>query len=133
MILFASVGGRKRRAAGQPMGAIARALCRAKTTFLQGVAAERTPHGRYSRLHAAGAYQLRRRREALLDREIDLRIFGRNRLVESWMPEQISGWLTGNEPRLRAGWPILARSTAAGGPRPATGFLKSSIAPAAWA
>jgi hypothetical protein len=58
---------------------------------------------RYSPLHAAGAYQLRRRREAILEREAALRLFVRDRLAEGWTPEQISGWLkSGNEPRLRA-------------------------------
>ena len=91
------------RAAGQSMGAIARALCRAKTTISRELQRNALPTGRYSPLHAAGAYQLRRRREALLERETDLRIFVRDRLAEGWTPEQISGWLkSGNEPRLRA-------------------------------
>ena len=47
------------------------------------------------------SYQLRRRREAILERETDLRIFACDRLAERWT--QISGWLkSGNEPRLRA-------------------------------
>jgi transposase, IS30 family len=46
---------------------------------------------------------LRRRREAILEREAALRGFVRDRLAEGWTPEQISGWLkAGNEPRLRA-------------------------------
>ncbi len=46
---------------------------------------------------------MRRRREAILERETDLRLFVRDRLAEGWTPEQISGWLkSGNEPRLRA-------------------------------
>jgi IS30 family transposase len=54
-------------------------------------------------LHAAGAYQLRRRREAILEREAALRRFVGDRLAEGWTPEQISGWLKcGNEPRLQA-------------------------------
>ena len=62
----------------------------------------RSPGG-YSPLHAAGAYQLRRRREAILEREAALRLFVGDRLAEGWTPEQISGWLkSGNEPRLRA-------------------------------
>ena len=57
------------RAAGRSIGAIARALGRAKATiFLQRNA---LPLGGYSPLHAAGAYQLRRRREAILERESD--------------------------------------------------------------
>ena len=55
------------------------------------------------RLHAAGAYQLRRRREALIERDRALRTFVADRLAEGWTPEQISGWLKGgNERRLRA-------------------------------
>src|SRR6516162_9512167 len=65
--------------------------------------ADALPSGGYSPLHAAGAYQLRRRREAILDREAALRLFVGDRLAEGWTPEQISGWLkSGNEPRLRA-------------------------------
>src|SRR5476651_125436 len=61
------------------------------------------PSGRYSPLHADGAYQLRRRREAILERDPNLGHFVRDRLAEGWTPEQISGWLkAGNEPRLRA-------------------------------
>jgi hypothetical protein len=61
------------------------------------------PSGRYSPLHAAGAYQLRRRRGALIERDRALRTFVVDRLAEGWTPEQISGWLKGgNEPRLRA-------------------------------
>jgi Helix-turn-helix domain len=47
-------------------GAIARALGRAKTTISRELQQNALP---YSPLHAAGAYQLRRRREAILERE----------------------------------------------------------------
>ena len=88
------------RAAGLSMGAIARALGRAKTTVSRELQRNALPAGGYSPLHAAGAYQLRRRREAILERDGDLRRFVRDRLAEGWMPEQISGWLkSGNEPR----------------------------------
>ena len=64
---------------------------------------KRPPSGRYSPLHAAGAYQLRRRREALIERDRALRTFVVDRLAEGWTPEGISGWLKGgNERRLRA-------------------------------
>jgi transposase, IS30 family len=90
------------RTAGQSMGPIARALCRAKTSISRELQRNALPSGGYSPLHAAGACQLRRRREAILERESDLRIFVRDRLAEGWTPEQISGWLkSGNEPRLR--------------------------------
>ena len=57
------------------------------------------PSGRYSPLHAAGAYQLRRRREALIERDRALRTFVVDRLAEGWTPEQISGWLKGGNER----------------------------------
>src|SRR4029077_4788636 len=91
------------RAAGRSMGAIARALGRAKATISREVQRNALPSGGYSPLHAAGAYQLRRRREAILEREAALRLFVGDRLPEGGTPEQISGWLkSGNEPRLRA-------------------------------
>ena len=91
------------RAAGRSMGAIARALSRAKATISRELQRNALPSGGYSPLHAAGAYQLRRRREAILEREAALRLFVGDRLAEGWTPEQISGWLkSGNEPRLRA-------------------------------
>jgi IS30 family transposase len=46
---------------------------------------------------------LRRRREALIERDRALRTFVVDRLAEGWTAEQISGWLKGgNQPRLRA-------------------------------
>src|SRR6516225_1229169 len=63
------------RAAGRSIGAIARALCRAKTTISRELQRNALPSGGYSPLHAAGAYQLRRRREAILEREVALRLF----------------------------------------------------------
>ena len=89
------------RAAGRSVGAIARALGRAKATISRELQRNALSSGGYSPLHAAGAYQLRRRREAILEREAALRGFVRDRLAEGWTPEQISGWLkAGNEPRL---------------------------------
>ena len=64
------------RAAGRSMGAIARALGRAKTTISRELQRNALPSGGYSPLHAAGAYQLRRRREAILEREAALRLLG---------------------------------------------------------
>ena len=91
------------RAAGRSMGAIARALARAKTTISRELQRNALPSGGYSPLNAAGAYQLRRRREAILEREAALRLFVGDRLAEAWTPEQISVWLkSGNELRLRA-------------------------------
>ena len=78
------------RAAGRSMGAIARALGRAKATISRELQRNALPSGGYSPLHAAGAYQLRRAREAILEREAALRLFVGDRLAEGWTPEQIS-------------------------------------------
>src|SRR5205807_5341335 len=51
------------RAAGRSICAIAGALQRAKSTVSRELRRNALPSGRYSPLHAAGAYQLRRRRE----------------------------------------------------------------------
>src|SRR5205807_9383315 len=70
---------------------------------LRELSRNKLPSGRYSPLHAAGAYQLRRRREALIEKDSALRTFVLDRLAEGWTPEQISGWLKGgNERCLRA-------------------------------
>src|SRR5262249_5523161 len=91
------------RAAGRSLGAISRELGRAKSTISRELRRNALPSGRYSPLYAGGAYQWRRRREAILERDPNLGRFVRDRLAEGWMPEQISGWLkAGNEPRLRA-------------------------------
>ena len=88
---------------GYSIGAIARALRRPKSTISRELSRNRLPSGRYSPLHAAGAYQLRRRREALIEKDRALRSFVLDRLAEGWTPEQIAGWLkAGNERRLRA-------------------------------
>ena len=88
---------------GHSIGAIARAIRRPKSTISRELSRNRLPSGRYSPLHAAGAYQLRRRREALIEKDRALRTFVLDRLAEGWTPEQIAGWLkAGNERRLRA-------------------------------
>ena len=61
---------------------------RSGETHLQGAERNALPSGGYSPLHAAGAYQLRRRREAILEREAALRLFVVDRLAEGWTPEQ---------------------------------------------
>ncbi len=53
---------------GHSIGAIARAIRRPKSTISRELSRNRLPSGRYSPLHAAGAYQLRRRREALIEK-----------------------------------------------------------------
>ena len=91
------------KALGHSIGAIAQAIGRPKSTIPRELSRNKLPSGRYSPLHAAGAYQLRRRREALIERDRALRTFVVDRLAEGWTPEQISGWLKGgNERRLRA-------------------------------
>ena len=91
------------KALGHSIGAIAQAIGRPKSTVWRELSRNRLPSGRYSPLHAAGAYQLRRRREARIERDRALRTFVVDRLAEGWTPEQISGWLKGgNEPGLRA-------------------------------
>src|ERR1700732_1579755 len=72
------------RAAGRSMGAIARALGRAKTTISRELQRNALPSGGYSSLHPAGAYQLRRGREAILEREAALRLF----VGGPWIPER---------------------------------------------
>ena len=78
---------------GHSIGAIARAIRRPKSTISRELSRNRLPSGRYSPLHAAGAYQLRRRREALIEKDRALRTFVLDRLAEGWTPEQIAGWL----------------------------------------
>src|SRR4030088_1610887 len=91
------------KALGQSIGVIAKSIHRPKSTVSRELSRNRLPSGRYSPLHAAGAYQLRRRREALIERDRALRTFVVDRLAEGWTPEKISGWLKeGNERRLRA-------------------------------
>ena len=63
------------RAAGRSMGAIARALGRAQAAISRELQQNALPLGGYSPLHAAGGYQLRRRREAILERKAALRLF----------------------------------------------------------
>ena len=54
------------KALGHSIGAIAQAIGRPKSTISRELSRNKLPSGRYSPLHAAGAYQLRRRREALI-------------------------------------------------------------------
>ena len=76
---------------GHSIGATARAIRRPKSTISRELSRNRLPSGRYSPLHAAGAYQLRRRREALIEKDRALRTFVLDRLAEGWTPEQIAG------------------------------------------
>src|SRR4051794_9667255 len=91
------------KAAGRSIGAIAKAVGRATSTVSRELRRNALPSGRYSPLHAAGADQRRRRREAVLERDRRLRDFVCDRLAEGWTPEPIAGWLkAGHERGLRA-------------------------------
>jgi len=57
------------KAVGHSIGAIAKAIGRPKSTVSRELSRNKLPSGRYSPLHAAGAYQLRRRREARIERD----------------------------------------------------------------
>ena len=98
------------RAAGRSICAIARALQRAKSTVSRELRRNGLSSGRYSPLHAAGAYQLRRRREAILEKDQKLRTFVCDRLAEGWTPEQISGWLKRETNAVCGRW-VARRST----------------------
>ena len=50
------------KALGHSIGAIAQAIVRPKSTISRELSRNKLPSGRYSPLHAAGAYQLCRRR-----------------------------------------------------------------------
>jgi hypothetical protein len=63
------------KAVGHSIGAIAKAIGRPKSTVSRELSRNKLPSGRYSPLHAAGAYQLRRRREARIERDRALRTF----------------------------------------------------------
>jgi transposase, IS30 family len=91
------------RLAGRSIGAISRALGRPKSTISRELSRNSLGSGRYSPVHAAGAYMQRRQREATLEKNAALRDYVRDRLAEGWSPEQISGWLRqGGERKLRA-------------------------------
>ena len=60
------------KALGHSIGTIAHAIGRSKSTISRELCRNRLPSGRYSPLHAAGAYQLRRRREARLQHAPDI-------------------------------------------------------------
>ena len=77
------------KAVGHSIGAIAKAIGRPKSTVSRELLRNRLPSGRYAPLHAAGAYQLRRRREALIERDRALRTFVVDRLAEAPPPVPI--------------------------------------------
>src|ERR1700719_1254675 len=100
-------------ALGHSIGAIAQAIGRPKSTVWRELCRNRLPSGRYSPLHAAGAYQLRRRHEARIERDRAFRTFVVDRLAEGWNPGQMSGWLKAG----RSGAPSRSAGSAA---RPAS-------------
>src|SRR6476661_7588760 len=117
------------KAAGRSIGAIAKAVGRAKSTVSRELRRNALPSGRYSPLHAAGAYQRRRQREAVLERDRRLRDFVGDRLAEGWTPEQIASPKDGHRSRSPAGSrPAMSAICAPWGSKPST---PSSIAPLA--
>ncbi len=91
------------RAAGHAKAAIAEALGRSRSTISRELRRNALDSGGYSAQVADGAYMVRRQRAALLERDHRLAGFVRDRLLEGWSPQQISGWLqSGAEPGLRA-------------------------------
>ena len=76
------------KAVGHSIGAIAKAIGRPKSTVSRELLRNRLPSGRYSPLHAAGAYQLRRRREALIEGDRALRTFVVDRLAKGGPPSK---------------------------------------------
>ena len=85
------------------MGAIARALGRAKTTISRELQRNALPSGGYSPLTPPEPINCAGGVKRSSNEKPPLRLFVGDRLGEGWTPEQISGWLkSGNEPRLRA-------------------------------
>src|ERR1700745_3189592 len=85
------------KAVGHSIGAIAKAIGRPKSTVSRELSRNKLPSGRYSPLHAAGAYQLRRRREARIERDRVLRTFVVDRLAGGGGPQQLLGGVKGGD------------------------------------
>ena len=91
------------RAAGHSMRAVAATVGKAPSSISRELKRNALDSGRYAAHVADGAYLLRRQRSALLERDKRLARFVRDRLMEGWSPQQISGWLqSGTELGLRA-------------------------------
>src|ERR1700747_712247 len=86
------------KAVGHSIGAIAKAIGATKSTVWRELSRNKLPSGRYSPLHAAGAYQLRRRREARIERDRVLRTFVVDRLAEGWSAELAFGHVRCSSP-----------------------------------
>src|SRR4030081_1496675 len=80
------------KALGQSIGVIAKSIRRPKSTVSRALSRHTLPRGPYPPCPVAGAYQLRRRREALIEKDRALRTFVLDPLGEGWTPEQIPGW-----------------------------------------
>src|SRR4051812_32823646 len=79
-------GGVSLRPIGVPLG-------RAPSTISRELRRNALPKGGYLPVHTEGCYRERRQRPAVLERDAKLGRFVRERLLEGWTPEQISGWL----------------------------------------
>ena len=89
------------RSAGLPLGRIADAVGKSKSTISRELRRNALYSGDYSAGVADGAYMERRQRPAMLEQDARLANFVRQRLSEAWSPQQISGWLqSGAEPGL---------------------------------
>ena len=97
------------KAVGHSIGAIAKAIGRPRSTVSRKLSRNKLPSGRYSPLHAAGAYQLRRRREARMKRS-SLRTFVVDRLAEGWTPSKFQAGSRA-ETNLACGPWVARRST----------------------
>ena len=90
-------------AAGWSRRRIAEAIGKAPSTISRELRRNALESGRYSAHVADGAYMARRQRPSRLESDQRLAGFVRQRLSESWSPQQISGWLrSGSEPGLCA-------------------------------
>ena len=73
--------------------AIGKAIGRDKSTISRELRRNAHQDGAYRPAFADGCYMFRRQREAILERDVELKRFVLDRLSENWTPEQISGWL----------------------------------------
>jgi transposase, IS30 family len=87
------------KAEGLSLRAIAAELGRAASTLSRELRRNALPRGGYLPVHAEGCYLDRRQRRAILERDERLGRFVRERLLEGWTPEQITGWLRRGEER----------------------------------
>lgn len=81
------------KAQGLGPTAIGKAIGRDKSTVSRELRRNAHQDGAYRPAFADGCYIFRRQRQAILERDVDLKRFVLDRLAESWTPEQISGWL----------------------------------------